>query len=279
MFVPKAMCSETSTRSKPETSSNSAHCVRCAQLAGGFAENDGIPIDSCIEVMGHGNSSRPIKCTPPYTSNTMSTTSRRGRPTQEQAKALEARLRTAAVSTFLENGYDGTTMEAVADAAGITKRTLYARYPDKHALFVSVIPWALSRLTERHSGEEPAGDDLEASLTAVGRGAIARVVDPETSRLRRMAMYESARFPEFALGAESMMYSAQVRAVVAVLHRHRDADRLVIDDIELTAEQFLAMVAVMPSRLADFGIVRSSEVEDRHLEHAVALFLRAVRPH
>jgi TetR/AcrR family transcriptional repressor of mexJK operon len=105
------------------------------------------------------------------------------------------------------------------------------------------------------------------------------VVDPDTIRLRRMAMYESARFPEFAQSAESMMYSAQVRAVVAVLRRHRDADGLVIDDIELTAEQFLAMVAVMPSRLADFGIVRSPEVEDRHLEHAVALFLRAIRPH
>ena len=111
----------------------------------------------------------------------MSTPSRRGRPTQAQAKALDERLRTAAVSIFLENGYDGTTMEAVADAAGITKRTLYARYPDKHALFVSVIPWALSRLKDRHSGDEPAGDDLETSLTAVGRGAIARVVDPETS--------------------------------------------------------------------------------------------------
>ena len=191
---------------------------------------------------------------------------------------MDERLRAAAVSIFLENGYDGATMEAVADAAKITKRTLYARYPDKHALFVSVIPWALSRLKERHTEDAPAGDDLAAALTAVGRGAIARVVDPDTIRLRRMAMYESARFPEFAQSAESMMYSAQVRAVVAVLRRHRDADGLVIDDIELTAEQFMAMVAVMPSRLADFGIVRSPEVEDRHLEHAVALFLRAIRP-
>jgi TetR/AcrR family transcriptional repressor of mexJK operon len=207
-----------------------------------------------------------------------STPSRRGRPTQAEAKALDERLRAAAVSIFLENGYDGTTMEAVADAASITKRTLYARYPDKHALFVSVIPWALSRLKERHTEDAPAGDDLAAALTAVGRGAIARVVDPDTIRLRRMAMYESARFPEFAQSAESMMYSAQVRAVVAVLRQHRDADGLVIDDIELAAEQFLAMVAVMPSRLADFGIVRSPEVEDRHLEHAVALFLRAIRP-
>ena len=177
---------------------------------------------------------------------------------------MDERLRDAAVSIFLENGYDGTTMEAVADAAGITKRTLYARYPDKHALFVSVIPWALSRL-ESATPVRTAGDDLAAALTAVGRGAIARVVDPDDDPLRRMAMYESARFPEFAHSAESMMYSAQLRAVVAVLRQHHETDALVIDDIELAAEQFLAMVAVMPSRLADFGIVRSPEVEDRHL--------------
>jgi TetR/AcrR family transcriptional regulator, mexJK operon transcriptional repressor len=208
----------------------------------------------------------------------MATPTRRGRPTHAEAKELEERLREAAVAIFLQSGYDGATMEAVADAAGITKRTLYARYPDKHALFLSVIPWALSRLEKRGPGEEPAGDDLAASLTAVGRGAIDRVVDPETVQLRRMAMYESARFPEFALSAESMMYSAQVRAVITVLRRHHDTDALVIDDIELAAEQFLAMVAVMPSRLADFGIVRAPEVEDRHLQHALALFLRGILP-
>ena len=208
----------------------------------------------------------------------MSTPARRGRPTHAQAGELAERLREAAVAIFLRSGYDGTTMEAVADAAGITKRTLYARYPDKHALFLTVIPWALSRLEKRSAGAEPTGNDLAASLTAVGRGAIERVIDPETVQLRRMVMYESARFPEFALNAETMMYSAQVRAIVTVLRRHRDTDRLVIDDVELAAEQFLAMVALMPSRLTDFGIVRAPETEERHLQHAVALFLRAILP-
>ncbi len=209
----------------------------------------------------------------------MSMPTRRGRPTHAEAKELEERLREAAVAVFLEHGYDGTTMESVATAAGITKRTLYARYPDKHALFVSVIAWALSRLEKRDASAESVGDDLASSLLALGRGAIDRVVDPATVQLRRMAMYESARFPEFALSAESMMFSAQQRAVVTVLRRHQETDALVIDDVELAAEQFLAMVAVMPSRLADFGIVRTPETRERHLRHAVALFLRGILPH
>ena len=73
----------------------------------------------------------------------MVTTTRRGRPTQAEAKKLDQKLRKAAVRTFIKHGYDGTTMDAIARAAGITRRTLYARYPDKRAVFVDVIPWSL----------------------------------------------------------------------------------------------------------------------------------------
>ena len=52
-------------------------------------------------------------------------------------------------AVFLDHGYDGATMEEIARVADITKRTLYARYPDKRAVFLDVIPWALSRAVEQ----------------------------------------------------------------------------------------------------------------------------------
>jgi TetR/AcrR family transcriptional repressor of mexJK operon len=45
------------------------------------------------------------------------TTTRRGRPTQAEAKKLDQKLRKAAVRTFIKYGYDGTSMEAIARAA------------------------------------------------------------------------------------------------------------------------------------------------------------------
>jgi AcrR family transcriptional regulator len=60
----------------------------------------------------------------------MTTTTRPGRPTRAAAKKLDERLRQAAVDTFLQYGFDGTTMEEVARAASISKKTLYARYAD-----------------------------------------------------------------------------------------------------------------------------------------------------
>jgi AcrR family transcriptional regulator len=204
------------------------------------------------------------------------TATRRGRPTQAEAKKLHQKLRKAAVATFVKYGYDGATMEAIARAAGITRRTLYARYPDKRAVFVDVIPWALTRRTERDSNDEVYDRDLRASLVAIGRAGIARAIDPDVVRLTRIAMNESARFPEFAISAHSMMWSGRHRQVMDLLRRHQEAGAIEFEDLELAAGNFIAMIEHLPVRLAECGIYRSAEEEDRHLQHAVNLFLRGI---
>lgn len=203
---------------------------------------------------------------------------RRGRPTQAESKELDRAVREAAVATFLEHGYDGATMEAIAKAADITKRSLYARYPDKRAVFAEVIPWALSRYEDGGIDSVPDDEDMETALHKIGRVALKRAVDPQNVRLTRIAMSESARFPEFAVTADSMMWSGRQRAVVQVLRRGEANGTVKVDDIELAAEHFLAMVELIPGRLADFGVFRSKRQEDRHLKHALQLFLRGIEP-
>jgi TetR/AcrR family transcriptional regulator, mexJK operon transcriptional repressor len=205
-------------------------------------------------------------------------TTRRGRPTRAEAGQLHEQLREAAVAVFLEYGYDGATMEEIARTAGITKRTLYARYPDKRAVFLDVIPWALTRAVENDAGTKIDDDDLAAALTAIGRGAIKRSVDPDTVRLHRVVRNEIGRFPEFAVSAETLGWSRRQRQVMELLCRHQDAGNIEVDDIELVAEHFLALVEALPARLADFGIYRSRKQETRHLQHAVKLFLNGILP-
>jgi AcrR family transcriptional regulator len=203
-------------------------------------------------------------------------TSRRGRPTQVEAEKLHQKLRTVAVATFIKQGYDGTTMEAIARAAGITRRTLYARYPDKRAVFLDVIPWALTLRTAHDSDSRRDDSDLASALITIARGALARALDPDTLGLTRIAMNESARFPEFALSAQTMTWSARQREVMELLRRHQEAGTIQIDDVEVSAGHFLAMIELVPQRLADFGIYRTKEEHERHLHHAVDLFLRGV---
>ncbi|OBA70330.1 TetR family transcriptional regulator [Mycobacterium sp. 1554424.7] len=209
----------------------------------------------------------------------MTTTSRRpGRPTQAEAERLDEQLREAAVATFLEHGYDGASMEAIARAAGITKQTLYSRYADKRAVFMDVIPWAMSRYEQPDLVGDAAGDDLGAALTTIARDALERATDPKLVRLQRIAMNESGRFPEFSLSGETMAWSPRLRAVMDLLRHHQAAGNIEVDDIELWSEHFLTLVQVLPARLADFGVYRSKKQQERHLNSAVELFLRAIRP-
>jgi AcrR family transcriptional regulator len=205
-------------------------------------------------------------------------TTRRGRPTRDEATQIYERLREAAVAVFLESGYDGATMEQIARAAGITRRTLYARYPDKRAVFLDVIPWALSRAVDDDADAKIKDDDLAVALTAIGRGAIKRATDPDTIRLHKIVRNETGRFPEFAVSAETLGWSRRQRQVMDLLRRHQVEGNVEVADIELAAEHFLALVQAIPARLADFGLRRSRKQENRHLKYAVNLFLNGVLP-
>lgn len=211
----------------------------------------------------------------------MATTNRRpGRPTRAEIAQLDEQLREVAVATFLEYGYDGTSMEALAKAAHIAKQTLYSRYPDKRALFADVIPWALSRHDPGDTLMWTDSGDLRESLIDIARKALSWSTDPQIVRLQRIAMNESARFPEFAVSGETMLWSARLRALMELLQRHIDRGEIEIeeDELELAAEHFLALVEALPTRLAEFGVFRSDKQAERHLQYAVKLFLRAVTP-
>lgn len=210
----------------------------------------------------------------------VTTTKRRrtGRPTRAEASQIEEQLQRAAIETFLQHGFDGTTMDAVADAGRVTKRTLYAHYSDKRTLFANAISWAIERHLSLDSVVEVAHEDLEAGLTAIGRSALELARDPDVVRLVRMGMTESARFPELATRIQSLTTSPHNEAVADLLAYHAAAGTIVVDDVETSAEQFLSMVTSTPSRLAAFGVIRPLDVDERYLQNAVKLFVKAVRP-
>ena len=64
---------------------------------------------------------------------------RGGRPTREEAVRRDARLLDVATKLFMERGFDGTSIDAVAVTAGVSKPTVYARYRDKRDLFTAVL--------------------------------------------------------------------------------------------------------------------------------------------
>jgi TetR/AcrR family transcriptional regulator, mexJK operon transcriptional repressor len=62
-----------------------------------------------------------------------------GRPTAVRVEAIDQAILTEAYNFFWSLGYPDTQMEAIAAAVGISKRTLYDRYPNKIALLTATL--------------------------------------------------------------------------------------------------------------------------------------------
>lgn len=63
----------------------------------------------------------------------------RGRPSCQRSADITQEILEKATTLFLRNGYDGTSMEAVATASGVPKKTLYKRFADKQSLLHAVL--------------------------------------------------------------------------------------------------------------------------------------------
>src|SRR5258707_15731468 len=70
---------------------------------------------------------------------------RGGRPTKSAAIERDQRLIDVATRLFLDRGYDATSLDAVAEAARVSKPTVYSRYGDKRGLFAEVLRREIAR--------------------------------------------------------------------------------------------------------------------------------------
>jgi AcrR family transcriptional regulator len=71
----------------------------------------------------------------------------------------------AALELFLKHGYEGTSMAAIAEAAGVTKPVVYACFPSKDELFRALL----------HREEERILGEIQSAFQAVDLG------DPEAT--------------------------------------------------------------------------------------------------
>jgi AcrR family transcriptional regulator len=204
---------------------------------------------------------------------------REGRPTPAEAEQLDRDVHEQALRLFLEHGYEGASMDAIASAAGTTKMSLYARFTNKEELFNNVLWWALQNPDwPEPDPPVPDLDDLRGALMAFAEGASRRALHPAMVKLSRIAAAHALRFPEIARRTHAIGFSRRSQVLVELLKRHAATGAIVTEDVGMAAEHFLAMVSGGPARLASFGIVRDADGQRRRLRIAVELFLRGLRP-
>jgi TetR/AcrR family transcriptional regulator, mexJK operon transcriptional repressor len=206
-----------------------------------------------------------------------------GRPTREEAARRDERLIDVAASLFMERGFEGTSIDAVAEAAGISKPTVYARYRDKGDLFAAVLQgriqrWLapLSAAAEAEAGES-GSKGLEATLHDLSRGMLALALTPGAGTLQRILAAQASRFPELAKLAHEEGWLRAVRAIASLLQKFDACGEIRTEDPELAADLFLSLVLGGSGRLAVYGIPTDPEIQERRRQAAVELFLNGVK--
>jgi AcrR family transcriptional regulator len=207
---------------------------------------------------------------------------RSGRPPRGHAGRVEERILDAAGRVFLEHGFQGASVDEIADVASAGKPTIYARFPSKQALFTAVVE-RLVRQNTSHYALSCAGDSIEQRLDALAATILTRVLASETIGLIRVAVAEARRFPDLATSVSCMGRQRQIEAVAAVFGELVAIDAIgasaafAPDRLMETARRFLDL-AVLPMLMRalfgeDLAALRA-EIEP-HASRAVAFFLAA----
>lgn len=121
-----------------------------------------------------------------------------------------------ALSAFLEFGYHGATMRAIAERAGISVAGLYHYYASKHDMLVALLNLTMNDLLWRSTAARDQGRD------PVERFALL---------VECMALYHTHRRELGFVGA-SEMRSLSVEARPSVAAARREMQRMVDDEVE-----------------------------------------------
>jgi AcrR family transcriptional regulator len=175
----------------------------------------------------------------------------RGQATREQLVAEATRL-------FAERGFEATSVEAVLDAAGVSRGSLYHHFKSKEALFEAVLDAAEVRIGEATLlAAAGAGDDPAAVLRAGALEWIRLAGDPVVQRIVLIdapAVLGWERWREI----EEQNALGNLRLAMQAVADHGRIDGALVDPF---AHMLLAAVnelALMVARAADTAAAQAS---------------------
>jgi TetR/AcrR family transcriptional repressor of mexJK operon len=153
---------------------------------------------------------------------------------------------------FLRKGYAGTTMEEIAEAAGLTKRTVYNNYPDKSALFTQIVTEVMSYAESFARGLHDeftvgvSGANLYPTLDGLGRRLALAIMRPDVVALRRLLIGEAREFPAFGAEYFDRAPGQVLEALASGCDQLARVGLLRVTDARLAAAQFAYLVVGEP---------------------------------
>jgi TetR/AcrR family transcriptional regulator, mexJK operon transcriptional repressor len=113
-----------------------------------------------------------------------------------RSPAKHAAILSAATEVFLREGYARASVDAIAEAAGVGKQTVYGHFGDKQQLFQAVIEHAHATSPLDPADLVTDTGDPRADLAAAATWIARAVTAPEIAALHRLSIAELTHHPE-----------------------------------------------------------------------------------
>lgn len=183
----------------------------------------------------------------------------------------------AARRLFLQQGYEGASMDAIASEAGVSKLTVYSHFTDKETLYAAAVRSVCETELPHLFFEEASKGSLRQRLIGVGEGFCTLVDSPEYVSLHRLLVNMAGQDLKLA----QLFYEAGPQRVcdgmVQLLEKACEDNELQLTDLVGAARHFFSLLKGDHNFRLLIGYEQSRTDVERiqHVEEVVDLFLRA----
>lgn len=197
-------------------------------------------------------------------------------PGRPRDVAKEKAIIRAAQMMFLRHGFDGASVDAIADAAGVAKATVYARFRDKEGLLRVAIAEKCAQFVDHEDVEQAARRSLRATLTRFARQFLALVTDKDALAMHALMMEAGKSGPQMPQLFFDSAVTPTCRRLGVLLEAEAARGRLRFDDTGAAVWRFLGMVKAQDHMRAMLGLPMRPKAEiERYIDSCVEAFLAA----
>lgn len=185
----------------------------------------------------------------------------------------------AARELFLANGFERTSVDAIAAGAGVSKRTVYDYYGDKRTLLLAVVDQAVDALLEAVDAAlrdnltdivTPA--QLEPALVAFAqRLTTSALGSADYSALTRLTTMESGNLPEL----RDREGTEPEETLAARFAEFGELGLLVVPKPRMAADHFVALTLIPSANTLGLATTLDDDETQEMITEGVAAFLRA----
>lgn len=150
---------------------------------------------------------------------------------QDRSRRTIRTILRAAIQVLIDEGYEKSTTNRIAERAGYSVGTVYQYFDDKEDIYAEIVDQVLLKIREA-----TAGCAIQPSLKETLRSLLARVLgamEEDPAMIQALEPLMNGRFREKRTAA----YDDLVASTVRLLAAHRD--EIVVEDLELAARLLL----------------------------------------